>query len=70
MECRVLFAYTPSVDYPPILGDEHMTKFFHKCIYEYKEKKFLSPSFCSFWGDIAHFAHLGGISTHFAFHNE
>ena len=67
MEYRVLFAYTASVDYPPILGGWANDKIFHKCIYEYIEEKFLSPSF---WGDIAHFAHLGGISTHFAFHNE
>ena len=58
------------LSHPPILGGWANDKFFHKCIYEYIEKNCYPPGFCSFWGDIAHFVHLGGISTRFAFHNE
>ena len=55
MEFRVLFAYTASVDYPPILGGWAKDKFFHKCIYEYIEKNFLSPSFLLIWGGYCSF---------------
>ena len=34
------------------------------------EKKCLIPLvFAPFWGDIAHFAHFGGILAHFVIHN-
>ena len=57
------------LNYPSILGDGQMTKKCPKFIYEYREQIPIPPVFASLWGDIAHFAHIGGILAHFAIHN-
>ena len=60
MDHRVLFAYTPSVVYPPILGYEQMTKIFQKCIYEYIETHFYPFLFAHFGGILPILLILGG----------
>ena len=58
------------LNYPPHFGG--MGKWLKNCqnLYMNKENKFLIPPvFAPFWGDIAYFAHFGGILAHFATHN-
>ena len=57
------------LSHPPISGGWANDKKNVQNLYVNIEKKFLIPPvFAPFWGDIAHFAHFGGILALFAIH--